>query len=250
MKYKILIVSLLSTLAMAFGEATACDRERPNGNPHRMATEKEIAEHEEETRRIAEQDTPTVQNIIELMFINIQVGGVETVDLAQQFQTLTEGFTIQATSLKNSVNNLTTMLAEISGEDLKEKIINLVQIAEKEKKDRQDLMQTLNGLQNEQAETNRLLKALGQHQDPSPLSSTSHEIQPLSSPPTPSSHSPRTSIELSSYQQGLLTRKDQIGEEAWKLLGGENASLAAALFNSIQQNSGTVEILSLENNSF
>ena len=257
MKYKVLIISLLLILAVPYG-ATACGREGRDNNPHRTPTEKEIAEHDEAARRIAEEEIATIPNIIRLVFLNLQAGGIKTVDFGQQFQTLYEGLNIQVTSLESSMNNLTTMLEEISGTGLEEKIANLVQIAEKEKTTKQDLMQTLNRLQNEQAETNALLKILGQRLDSSPLSSVPHETQPsypaLSSnslaPLTPPNHSTSASTGLSSYQKGLLTRKDQIGNEAWKLLEGENTSLAAALFNSIQQNLGTVEILSLENNSF
>lgn len=242
MKYKFLIVSLMSTLSVPYGGAMDQLFELPFTNSRSIATANEMQN----------------QAAIAFSRIDHQVGGKGSVEATQRLHILTTALDSQAASLNDAVNNLTVTLAEIPGIDLRAKIANLTQAAEKEKMTKQDLMQALSRLQNEQAETNVHLKILEQHFIHIPQPSAVHGAQPyyptLSSSSIPSSispsHSTSNSARFSSYQQGLLTRKDQIGSEAWKLLGGENANLADALFNSIQQNSGTVEILSLENDSF
>jgi hypothetical protein len=205
MKYKILIVSLLSTLAAPYGTTAAMDR---------------LFEPFTNSRLIAKANDTQDKAAITLSRIDHQVGGSGNVDVAQRLQNSTNTLDNRASSLDNAVNNLFSILAEVSGDDLKTKIANLIQASEKEKMITRELREKLNGLESESQ----------------PSSNPTTQPYPL---PTPSSH-----------QQGLLSRKDQIGKEAWNLLGGENASLAAALSNSIQQNSGTVEILSLESNSF
>jgi hypothetical protein len=242
MKYKVLFVSLLSTLVMPYGGATAMDWkfELPFTSSHLISTANETQD----------------QAAITFSRIDHQVGGNGAIDITQRLQTFTKALGNQAVSLEDAINHLILILAEVPGIDLKTKIANLTQAREKEKMTKRDLMQILSIMQSEQAETNALLKVLEQKLSPIPQPSIPHETQrpTLFSSNLPSvtspSHSTGTLTGLSSYQQGLFSRKGQIGNEAWKLLGGDNTNLAAALSNSIQQNLGTVEILTLEKNSF
>jgi len=225
-KYNVLFVSLLSTLAAPYGGAAegGWKFQMPFTNSRLIATANETQD----------------QVAITFSRIDQQVGGNGAVDITQRLQTFTQTLGNQATSLEDAINNLAIILAEVPGIDLKTKIANLAQAREKEKMTKRDLMQILSTMQSEQAETNAFLKVLEQRLPTIPQPSALHEPQP----PTHSSSS------LSSYQEGLLARKSQIGDQAWNLLGGENGKLAAALSGSIQQNPGKVDILSLETNSF
>ncbi len=258
MKYKVLLISLLSTLAIPYGTAAErdCGREAGKGNPQREATEEEIAKHEAETQRINEQEAARSQQLITLVNCNLKVGGPKTVDLDQKFQTITEGIEIQKVSLENQLDNLNKIVADVSGDDLFEKAVNLIQESKKEKETEQALRREIEALKREQAETNALLDHVLKQSTSLVSEQFQHlELQPPSHPIPPSDaqppvSSPVVTTHLSSYQQELLSRRNQIGDEAWKLLEGENPSLATALLNSIQQNQGMVEILSLEKNSF
>lgn len=265
MKYKVLLISLLSTLAIPYGitsEGDRCGRDAGKGNPQREATEEEIAKYQEEAQRIAEEESACCQDVIELVKFNLRVGGMETVDLDRKFQTLTEAANIQATTLENSLDNLTTTLADIPGTDLFTKVTHLTQEINKDKATNEALRREIDARKREQAETNALLHdVIQQHHSSVRQLFLPPEAQPLSDPMPPSDIQPPVispvlttegpTNSLSAYQQELLSRKNQIGDEAWKLLGGENKSLAAALLSSIQQNPGTmIEILFLGKQNF
>ena len=227
-KYNVLFVSLLSTLATPYGGAAAMDTEHqtPITNSH-PGTKHEATRQEQA-------DTA-------LSLLNDLVGGDKSVNIIERLQALTETLDWRATSLEEAVNNISTLLSGISGMDLIEKITHLTQEKGKDEATNRGLKRLIDAMKQEQAETNVLLdQVIEQHLPTIPQPSTLHEPQP----PTHSSSS------LSSYQEGLLARKSQIGEQTWNLLGGENVKLAAALSGSIQQNPGKVDILSLETNSF
>lgn len=252
MKYKVLLISLLSTLAIPYGitsEGDRCGREAGKGNPQREATEEEIAKHEA-ALYATESDEAKAERIKRCR---------AEMENKPEIKALTKTIDSQATSLSEAVSNLTTLLTDVPGDNLSAQVIHLVQEREKEKITKRALERELQARRLEQAETNALLddvlKQPVVHQlslspETHPLSDSipPSGIQPPVASPVLTTEGPTNS--LSTYQQELLSRKNQIGEEAWKLLGGGNKSLAAALLNSIQQNPGAIEILSLEDNSF
>lgn len=246
MKYKFLIVSLMSTLSVPYGGAM--EGEKESKTP--ITNSPPVTEHE----AIMQEQITVI-----LSHLSRQIGGDESIDPSERLQALTKALDHQAESLEEAINNTTINLSGILGVDSLEKIIYLAQEKSKDEATNRGLKKLINAMRQEQTEKNELFnEVLQQRLSLASQASIPEERQPyyptLSSSSIPSSispsHSASNSARFSSYQQGLLTRKDQIGSEAWKLLGGENANLAAALFNSIQQNSGTVEILSLEKNSF
>lgn len=273
MKHKILLALLLSILAVPYGGAMEwVEALLPNRHLIRDANEMQA------------------QVGITLSHLDQQIGGSGAIDASERLHILTEALGKEATSLEDAVNTLTIILADIPGIDLAAKIIHLTQAREKERIAQQDLVQVMNAMQNAQAETIAQLQVLEQRlqakeeerveqdlvqvinivqAEPEikvlPPQVPEQRVPPVSQPPLPlkvpnsSSLPPRNlqpvapvkaSPKLSPYQQGLLARRHQIGDVAWEHLRGANPKLAAALSNSIQQNPGTVEILTLERNSF
>lgn len=224
---------------------------------------------------------------ITLSHLDQQIGGSGATDASQRLHILTEALGKEATSLEDAVNTLTIILADIPGIDLAAKIIHLIQAKEKERRAQQDLVQVideqaetivylqdlvhhLQAREEERMVKQDLVQVEGVVQVEQPEIKAlpqvlENRVPPVSQPPlplimpNPSSLPPhnvqpvapvKASPQLSPYQQGLLARRHQIGDVAWEHLRGANPKLAAALSNSIQQNPGTVEILTLERNNF
>lgn len=235
MKYKILLVSLLSTLAIPYGTATAMDWKLriPFANPHQIKVANEAQD----------------QAAITLSRLDHQIGGNGAIDATQRLQTLTGLIDEKALSLEAAVNTLTEFLSEIPGDDLNAQINYVLQEMNKYKITNQALRQEIDAREHEQAEVNMLLNDV--LQQPLEVDEREHEQaemnillddvlqQPLLpvQQPMPPEMQPLPYPMLSPYQQELLPRRHQIGDEAWKLLGGENPSLAAALAKRINENS-------------
>ena len=196
-------------------------------------------------------------------FLNHQIGGDLSIPIDQRLQALFAQLGLQNRSLGTAVAQLTVALEDIEGDNLSEKINRLLEDKNQEAITKRALQRLIAAQAQEQQEARHLIDDILQQQSillPEPAKQEAPKAEEILKKPTadkapmgtplPTVVSIRVPLPLSSYQQDLLSRRHQIGDVAWKWLSGENPKLAAALAGSIQQNLGTVEILSLERSSF
>lgn len=200
-----------------------------------------------------------------LTFLEQLIGREDSIPLEERLENLFTQMGIQGISLDTAIAGLTADLEDVKGDNLSEKIKNLREDKDKDAVTKRALERVILAQKMEQQETKSLLKDILQQRfqaDPLPESAQkgagkeeaaakeTSATQPTQGP-LPTLLSSSLTPPLSPYQEQLRSRRHQIGEKAWQLLGGENPSLAAALLGSIQQNLGkTIEILYLGKNSF
>lgn len=171
-----------------------------------------------------------------------QIGGTPDIPPLERLQGYTACLSLEATTLADAIDLIHESLQGIEGSDfttqietLKGDLKEMTRTCGQEEVSKNALKRELAARNGEQADTRKLL----------------HDILNQLVPPVAPKDTPTPTTLLSKPQEQLLKHRQKIGDHAWALLGGTNATLAAALARSIEGLAGqTVEVFYVGTKNF